>query len=69
MIWQAVIRKTKELRVNLKEDENHCVWTSVLKYYAVTSHKTFLQNSQLHKPLCLKAITFSISDYTQKSLG
>lgn len=53
MICQATVRKTKELGVNLKEGEKYCVWTSVLKYYTVTSHETFLQTCQLHGPLML----------------
>lgn len=54
MICQTIVRKTTELRVNLKEDEKCCIWTSVLKHYTVTAHETFLQTSQLPGPLMLE---------------
>lgn len=45
VICQNVFRKTAELRLNLEEDKKYYVWTSVLKYYTVTSYMTFLQTS------------------------
>lgn len=45
VICQDVFRKTKELSLNLEEDEKCYVWTSVLRYYTENSYMTFLQTS------------------------
>lgn len=47
MLCQAIMRKNKELRVNLKI-KKYYVWTAVLKYYTVTSYE---ETSQFLRPL------------------